>query len=68
MQQAEQIYNKYLNGDSLTDDELVVGIKHFTELEALCRRAGPVFRLPAYEAYRVHAALSAFQRARKEKK
>ena len=63
----ETIYNKFRDGDSLTDTDLEIGIKHFSEMGELLIKSGPVFRLAAQEALRTAGRLSDFQRARKQK-
>lgn len=62
---AQVIYEKFTNGDPLTDRELSEGIKHFTKTEQLLTEAGPVFKLAASEARRVVNGLESFQFHRK---
>lgn len=60
----ETIYTKFCNGDSLTDTDLDIGIKHFDELATLLMKSGPVFRLAASEALRVMMRFEEFRTAR----
>lgn len=58
------IYNKFINGDALSDAELNVGINHFTKLADALVTCGPVFKLAANEAIRVSQRLLDFRNAR----
>lgn len=61
----ETVYNKFCTGDSLTDDDLDVGINHFRPLSDMLFRSGPVFRLAAQEAGRVASRLEDYKQSRK---
>jgi hypothetical protein len=63
----DQIYEKFINGDPLTNDDLAIGISGFDTLAAIARQAGPAFSLAAREATRVVIALEDFEAARKRK-
>lgn len=63
----EEVYNKFVKGDSLTDVDLEVGISHFRPLGDMLFRSGPVFRLAAQEASRVADRLEDYKRARTQK-
>lgn len=63
----ETVYTKFCNGDSLTDNELDVGINHFKPLADMLFRSGPVFRLAAQEANRVAMRLEDYKRERSRK-
>ena len=67
MRTPAQIYDAYRNGDSLTGEELVVGIAFYGELADKAMKAGDTFRLMAVEARRVHIQLENFQTARQRK-
>lgn len=67
MHTARIVYEKYLNGDSITDEELKYAIKFFADLVPKLFVLGPAFRLAASEASRVLNALEGFERARKDK-
>lgn len=64
MKTPEEIYVALKTADVLSDQELVIGINHFEQLEKLARQAGPVFELMANEAARVVYTLKEFQRHR----
>jgi hypothetical protein len=61
------IYTKFQNGDALTDNELDIGITHFTKMGDDLIKSGPVFRLAASEAIRVSQRLGDFRNARSRK-
>lgn len=63
----ETIYTKFQAGDSLTDQDIRIGIEHFNHMAELLWKSGPVFRLAAQEAGRVAARLQDFQNARNDK-
>lgn len=63
----QRIYDKFRNGDPLTDKELEVGIEHFDQMAKLLNQSGPVFKLAAQESHRVMDGLASYQRARKQK-
>lgn len=62
-----EIYEKFVNGDSLTDEELKVGSIFFHDLWVQLQQAGPVFKLAANEAGRVYYQFDSFIIARNEK-
>lgn len=59
------IYEKLLNGDSLSDEELEEGIDTFRTLAAKLSSVGPVFALAANEANRAFLQLYGYWSARK---
>ena len=61
---AKKIYQKYINGDAFTDDELSEGITFFKDLADKLVFAGPVFALAFKEANTVYIALEGYQSAR----
>jgi len=65
MNTAEKVYEKYSNGDSISDAELKFGIEFFDNLATNLFSAGPVFKLAAQEALRVRNMLHSFKIARK---
>lgn len=57
-----QLYDKYVNGDSFTTDELRALHSHFKATSELLFLSGPVFKLAAVEAQKVsYFALSALE-------
>ena len=67
MNRIEQIYNKFLVGDSLTDEELALGHEHFQKMADMLLLVGPRFVLPCMEAFRVANDLKQFIKNREEK-
>lgn len=61
---VKHIYERFTDGNVLTDNDLFVGHHHFSELALSLYASGPVFRLAAVEARRVADALDGFQQAR----
>ena len=60
----EEVYNKFRNGDALSDAEISFGIAAFMNAADSLRGLGPVFRLAQQEAHRVYMTLSSYQQAR----
>jgi len=60
-----EIYEKFCNGDSLSDSDLEIGIYHFKNTGELLSASGPVFKLAANEAWRVALRLEDFYNERK---
>jgi hypothetical protein len=58
------IYKKFTNGDTLSDDEVLAGEKHFKELTNLLYRSGVAFEITAKEANRVHMGLQEYRTSR----
>jgi hypothetical protein len=50
---AHIAYQKYLNGDNITDDELLTGYSAFRDAADALIKLGPAFTLACDEAYRV---------------
>lgn len=65
---TRDLYKKYCNGDSLTDEEVRVGEVFFRELADKLFDAGPAFEIMAKEASRVNQSFFSYRRAREEKK
>lgn len=61
---ARKVYEKFLIGDPIEDDELNEAIVFFKDLSDSLHSLGPVFALPANEAARVYLGLGDFRRAR----
>lgn len=61
------IYEKYCNGDSLTDDEVNVGEQHFQKLADQMRALGPPFLLATRELQRVATGLESYRTARQHR-
>lgn len=61
---ARKVYEKFLIGDPIEDDELKEAIVFFKDLSDSLHSLGPVFALPAKEATRVYLGLDEFKRAR----
>lgn len=62
----KETYDKFRNGDSLSDDEVAEGIDFFGDLSEKLMRCGPAFSLAANEFCRVTIAFHQFQSARQE--
>jgi len=62
------IYEKYTNGDALTNAELKQGYEHFSDLANMLLLSGPVFTLAFKEARRVEMAFEGYMYARGLKK
>lgn len=58
------IYEVVCNGDSVTDEQIKIGIDHYNKLSDLLSVSGPVFKLAANEAQRVAYSLQGFKNAR----
>jgi hypothetical protein len=65
MNTPREIYEKFTNGDSLSDQDLTRGIAHFGRMAADLNASGPTFRLAAVEAHRVASTLADFKVARR---
>jgi hypothetical protein len=63
----KRIYEKYSNGDSLTDEEVEFGVKFYKDLADKLISCGPVFWMSFKEANQVYMCLEDFQRARTQK-
>lgn len=63
----KSVYEKLINGDSLTNKEVDSGVLFFKALADDLFTLGPVFRLAAIEALRTYNRLYDFQQARKLK-
>lgn len=61
------VYEKYTNGDSISDEELKEGLAFFKKLSDDLMTLGPVFKLAAVEANLVYMAFNSYQRARNER-
>ena len=59
------VYEKYCNGDNLTDSEVLDGMKFFSDLAAMLSISGPVFKLAFLEANRISERLIGMVTARK---
>lgn len=58
---AARVYHKYIQGDSLTDQEIRFGSSFYRELADRLIQCGPVFKLASSEANRVAIALEDFK-------
>lgn len=63
----ETVYDKFRDGDSLTDKELDIGIGHFRPMGEMLLRSGPAFRLAAQEALRVADRMEDYKTERNRK-
>lgn len=61
----KQIYEKYHNGDKLTDNEVIYGTVYFKRLAEQLNICGPVFKLAADEAQRIRHRLYEMSVARR---
>ncbi len=59
------IYEKYINGDSLTDEEVKFGAKYYRDLADRLIKCGPTFVLAFKEANRIYMQMENFDQARK---
>lgn len=64
---SKQVYEKYCNGDKISDAELEEALEFFGRLERDLRALGPVFHLAANEALRVKQGLQGFSDARAQR-
>ena len=62
-----KIYNKYINGDTMTNAEIDYGLTYFKDVADSLSCMGPVFRLAFVEANRVAMGLEGFKTARERK-
>ena len=60
----KDIYEKYTDGDSLTDEEVLAGEKHFKQLSDLLYRSGMAFEITAKEANRAYLGLKGYRESR----
>lgn len=60
----KDLYNKYVQGDKITDNQLKEGIPFWKDLADRLHKTGPVFKLCANEAGRIYRGLSDFAHAR----
>lgn len=63
----DEIYKKFLNGDPLTDEELKIGIAHFSKAAEMVSALGQRFDLAANELRRVAIGLEDFAAARRRR-
>lgn len=59
------IYEKYLNGDKLSNEEVIYGAEFYRVLADTLIKCGPVFRLACKEACSVYIGLDGYKSARK---
>ena len=67
MARAREVYEKYLRGDSLTDQDVSFGRTYFRETAAKLSALGPIFHLAWCEANRAAQAFDGFFVARRRK-
>lgn len=67
MNLIQQIYNKKIEGDPITDVEVIDGIKFFKKLADQLVICGPVFRLAFKEANDTYLTLLSYAHARQLK-
>ena len=60
----QKIYDKFNDGDPITDEELAYSLSFFSQLSSMLIRLGPVFRLSWLEADKVAMRLASYKRAR----
>lgn len=65
MNQGGIIYEKYIKGDILTDEEVSAGISIFKAASDSCIKCGPVFSLAFKEANSVYMRMLDIKEARK---
>lgn len=66
MNKQHRIYEKVLDGDTLTDDEVRDGIAFHRNLCDDLHSLGPIFALAAKESRRVYAVLLSYEAARRQ--
>lgn len=59
------LYQKYCDGDRLTNDEVLLGIEQFTEAYTATWKLGPEFRVNAKEFVKMAINFTDIARARK---
>lgn len=62
---ALKVYEQFLSGDSIGNDDLNEALRFFKSLAADLSVMGPVFRLAFLEANRTYMSLDGFAQARK---
>ena len=65
MPNIKEIYEKVRTGDPLTDDELKIGVAHFSKAAELLAPLGPRFDFAENELRRVATILQDYTNARK---
>jgi len=63
-----QLYNKITSGEALTDEEVNVGARGFTDLGNQLWMCGPTFQLAARELLRVGRMCEEFRDARRQRR
>lgn len=63
----KSLYRRYYDAEPITDQELIVGTKHFRELADLLRKSGPEFSIAFKEAIQLSIRLEDMGNARKLK-
>ena len=58
------IYYKYVNGDSISNSEILEGYSFFFKLAKDLHKCGPVFKLSANEARKIADGLEGYARSR----
>lgn len=58
------LYEKFVNGDSLSNREVLDGYFHFRRMASDLVQSGPVFKLAATEAFRVADTLKSYADSR----
>lgn len=64
MKKIREIYNDIMNGDPISDNELITIMKHFEIVAKCCDELGDIFYLPACEANRRVSELKGYAVAR----
>ena len=64
---ALKVYEQFLSGDSIKNDELAEALKFFKSVAEALVVLGPVFHLAFVEANRTYLALNGFAQARTQK-
>lgn len=67
MNQGDIIYQKYISGDIITDEEIKEGIILFKNAADSCIKCGMVFSIAFKEANHVYMWLESVKQARKDK-
>ena len=64
MLDPSNLYQAYCQGESFTNEEILLGEKHFKEMSDMLYVSGPAFLITAKEANRIHRGFCEFRKAR----
>lgn len=58
LRKVRELYRRFRSGDSLSDTDLVIGVKYFKDLADIANYGGSVFHLAFCEANRVYMRMN----------